>query len=231
MNEFKDLERKLGLKFSRREFLSTALAHRSYLNEAAQDNLNSNERLEFLGDAILSFVVSEWLYREFPHHPEGNLTDLRSNMVKSEALAKIAQRLGVGDYLFLGKGEDEAGGRKNPLLLANTLEAIIGAIFLDQGLKPTENFIHRHFNSLLTGLRKQVKLKDDKSLLQEYLQAHQGQTPVYQTLKEEGPDHDKTFTVGVFSQNQVLASAIGKSKQQAQEEAAKLALEKIRSKT
>lgn len=223
----KDFEIKLGFQFKSPNFLAQALIHRSYLNESKSKIIASNERLEFLGDAVLGFIVSEWLYQDFPNFPEGVLTNLRSALVKAESLAKIAQKLELGKYLLLSRGENESGGQQNPSLLANCLEAIIGAIFLDQNLQVVSSFIKPHLKPFLDKLLQEGELKDFKSLLQEKLQAKLKITPVYKTLREEGPDHQKIFTIGVFNQRNLIASGRGKNKQEAEEEAAKLALEKL----
>jgi len=224
---FNQLEKKLGVKFKNQKFLQQALTHRSFLNESGQPGTESNERLEFLGDAILSFLVSGWLFNLLPDYPEGNLTNIRSNLVRTDSLAKISQKLKIGDSLLMSKGERESGGANSVSLLANALEAMIGAIYKDQDLKTVEKFIRHHFSPILKELLQTGSFKDAKSLLQEKTQAETTQSPVYKTLKEEGPDHDKTFTIGVFSSNKLLATGVGKSKQQAEEKAAKIALEDL----
>lgn len=218
------LENQLGLKFNHPHLLIRALTHRSLLNESKQIKRESNERLEFLGDAILSFVISQWLYQQFPQYPEGNLTNLRSNLVKTASLAKISQKLKIGDYLLLSRGERASGGNQNPTLLANTLEAIIGAIFLDQGLKKVEFFIQRFFSPVLKDIICLRSFKDSKNLLQERIQKGNIRPPTYKILSQVGPDHKKTFTVGVFVKNKLVASGRGKNKLEAEEEAAKAAL-------
>lgn len=228
--EFDNLSANLGIKFNNLALLEEALTHRSYLNEFKNRNLQSNERLEFLGDAILSFVVSTWLFKKFPQFFEGKLTSLRSNMVKTTSLTKVAQKLKVGDYLLLSKGEKEAKGQQNPTLLANAMEAIIGAIFLDQGVNKAKDFIEIHFEPLLKEIMASGRLKDHKSLLQEKIQAQTSQSPVYKTVKEEGPEHNKVFTVNVITEGKFLATGAGKSKQKAEQQAAKQALEKLTSK-
>jgi len=228
--ELNHLTANLGVKFNNLQILKEALTHRSYLNEFKNKNLQSNERLEFLGDAVLSFVVSSWLFKEFPHYFEGKLTNLRSNLVKTVSLTKIAQKLKVGDYLLLSKGEKESKGQQNPTLLANAMEAIIGAIFLDQGIETAKIFVETHFQPLLKEVIQTGKFKDYKSLLQEKIQAQTSQSPVYKTIKEEGPEHNKIFTVSVTAGGEILATGVEKSKQKAEEEAAKQALEKLGSK-
>lgn len=229
MKNYQKLENKLGIKFKNPKLLNQALVHRSYLNEVGNQKLVSNERLEFLGDAILDFIVSAWLYQLFPDYPEGKLTNLRSNLVKTDTLAKVADKYNAGEYLFLSRGEKESGGQKNPSLLANTFEAIIGAVFIDQGLETAEKLIKENLKPVLKQLIETGEFKDNKSLLQEKIQADTKLTPIYKTIKEEGPDHAKTFTVGVFIQNKLLASGQGKNKQEAEEQAASNALEKLAS--
>ncbi len=238
MKNQQELAEKLAINFKNQKLLTLALIHRSYLNEADptaklcgvnNQKLASNERLEFLGDAILSFIVSDWLFEQFPYYPEGKLTNLRSNLVKTSSLAKIAKRFEVGEYLFLSKGEKESGGQQNPSLLANTLEAIIAAIFLDQGSKIVNQFIRKNFRSLLGQLIKSGEFKDYKSLLQEKLQAKTKEPPIYKVVKAVGPDHAKIFTVAVHNQNKSIATGQGKSKQMAEEKAAQNALEKLAS--
>lgn len=224
------LQQKLEIKFKNPQFLAQAMVHRSYLNEATGEELESNERLEFLGDSVLAFFVSDWLYEKFPHYHEGELTNLRSNLVRASTLAQIANQLEIGQNLLMSRGERSSGGEENPSLLANSLEAVIGAIFIDQGIEVTRDFIKSQLDPFLKQIVSKGELKDDKSLLQEKIQVEIKETPVYKTLKEEGPDHDKIFTVGAYSQGKLLAQAKGKSKQEAEEKAAKAALEKIATK-
>lgn len=226
MKNLKNLEKKLGIKFKNPKLLAQTLVHRSYLNEVTGRGIRSNERLELLGDSILSFIISEQLFKEFPDYPEGELTNFRSNIVRTSSLAQIAQELELGKYLLLSRGEQELGGSQNPSILADTLEAVIGAIYLDHGLGATQKFIEEKFTSLIEEITKKGEFKDTKSILQEKLQAETKQAPVYKTLKEEGPDHDKIFTIGVYSQGKLLAKGKGKSKQIAEGEAAKTALKR-----
>jgi len=221
------LEKNLNFKFKNPSLLKEALTHRSYLNEFKKQKLSSNERLEFLGDAILSFVVSEWLFGKFNLFPEGKLTNLRSNLVKTTTLAQIAKEIKIGDYLFLSRGEKEAKGQQNPTLLANALEAVIGAVFLDQGLTPVKTLVQKYLEPFLIKVVRSGQLKDYKSLLQEKIQAKTGQSPNYKTISEQGPEHNKIFTVNVLSEGEILAQGTGKSKQMAEQEAAKKALEKV----
>lgn len=227
MRDIKDLQKKIKLKFNNLGLLEQATAHRSYLNEAAGKEINSNERLEFLGDTVLSLIISDWLFEKFPQYPEGQLTNLRSNIVRTSALAQIAQKLNIGDYLLLSRGERDSNGSQNPSILADAMEAVIGSIYLDQGIEPTQKFIKENFTHLVEEITISGQLKDAKSLLQEKLQAEAKQTPIYKTLEENGPDHDKIFTVGVYAGDELLAKGQGKSKQLAQESAAKKAFEKF----
>lgn len=227
MKSLDRLQKQLGINFKNPKFLAQSLVHRSYLNEAGGEGLASNERLEFLGDAVLSFVVSDWLYQKFPDYEEGRLTNLRSNLVRTSTLAQIAEQLKIGQSLLMSRGEKNSGGEKNPSLLANSLEAVIGAIFLDQGVDKAEKFIKNHLDSFLNQLLDKGELKDSKSLLQEKIQEKIKESPVYKTLKEKGPDHSKIFTIGVYIQGKLTAQGAGKNKQEAEEKAAKAALEKL----
>lgn len=225
--ELTDLETKLQIKFQNPAILRNALVHRSYLNEKKEEKPESNERLEFLGDSVLSLVTSQYLYQKYPHHPEGLLTNYRSSLVKTQTLAKVAQELDLGKFLFLSKGEEESGGRENLSLLADTLEAIIGAIYLDQGFLSCQNFINSFLFPLLPEIIQKGEYRDYKSSLQEYLQAKGKTSPSYKVLQTFGPEHAKTFTIVVSSQKEILGEGKGHSKQIAQQEAAKTALEKF----
>jgi len=222
------LEKKLKIRFRNSRLLKKALIHRSYLNEAKQEELSSNERLEFLGDSVLSIIISEWLFEQFPNYPEGILTNLRSNLIKTESLAKIAQRFELNKFLFLSRGEKKRGAENNPTILANSFEAILGAIFLDKGLTAAKEFIKKNFKNLLQATISKGEFKDSKSLLQEKTQAKNKATPAYRVIKESGPDHAKTFVVGVYLEKKLLAKSRGKSKQEAEEKAAEAALKLIR---
>lgn len=213
--------------FTDKSLLDLALTHRSWVNEN-KGVRKSNERLEFLGDAVLEFIVSRELYKKFPEEDEGFLTALRSTLVNTNSLAEIAQSLNLGGLVYLSKGEQDSGGRNNNSLLADTVEAIIGALFIDQGLSAAESFI---FENLLKDLEARAKLplKDSKSLLQEYVQSKNMSTPRYKVINEEGPDHDKKFEIEVTVDNKVLGSGTGKSKSMAEQEAAKNALSMIQS--
>ncbi len=203
-----------------------AFVHRSYLNET-KEKLESNERLEFLGDSILSFVISDHLYKTYPDFDEGILTNLRSLVVNTKSLAKTAKRLEFGQSLLLSKGEEDSKGRENESILANTFEAFIGALFMDQGIQAVSDFLHEVLvPEIETYVQKKV-FKDPKSLLQEYVQSKKQSSPLYKVLNEEGPAHAKLFTIGVFVENEKFGEGTGKSKQEAEENAAEVALEKI----
>lgn len=221
--DLEKLEKNLGISFKNKSVLREALTHRSYLNEHPNLGLSSNERLEFLGDAILEFLISRLLFKRYPESPEGVLTAFRSRIVQTKSLSQIAQKFSVGEFLFLSRGEEEGGGRKNPGLLENAFEALLGAIFLDQGMEEVENFVKIHFTPEISSL-KPSDLKDSKSLLQELAQEKEKITPSYKVLSQVGPDHAKIFTVGVYLGERKIGEGTGLSKQEAEEEAASEAL-------
>ena len=213
-------------EFNNQKLFQQAFIHRSYLNEA-KEPLESNERLEFLGDSILSFVVSQHLYITYPQFDEGILTNLRSLVVNTKSLAKTAKTLQFGDHLMLSRGEEDSKGRENESILANTFEAVIGAMFMDQGIESVKTFLHAVLiPDIETYVQKKV-FKDPKSLLQEYVQSKKQNSPMYKVIHEEGPAHAKQFTIGVFVENVLTGEGKGKSKQEAEERAAEKALEKI----
>jgi ribonuclease-3 len=185
--------------------------------------------LEFLGDALLDFVAGDYLYRRYPKMREGELTSLRAALVKEETLARFAQALDLGRYLYLGRGEEESGGRERPSLLADAFEALVGALYLDGGLKPAESFILRFLEPETERIVAQGELRDYKSLFQEEAQRSFQSTPLYRTIDERGPDHNKVFTVEVLIEEKVCGRGEGTSKQAAEQEAARQALEKIAS--
>jgi len=213
-------------KFNNQDLLRLAFIHRSYLNESKMAS-ESNERLEFLGDSILSFVVSDHLYNTYPDFDEGILTNLRSLVVNTKSLAKMAKKLNFGENLMLSRGEEESGGRENESILANTFEAVIGALFLDQGIEAIKKFLYEVLIPEIEEYVQRKVFKDPKSLLQEYVQARKQSSPVYKVLYEEGPAHAKKFTIGVFVGEIQVGEGKGKSKQEAEEHAAEQALEKI----
>lgn len=204
--------------------LELALTHRSWVNEH-KNQRRSNERLEFLGDAILEFIVSEIIYKSFQDKEEGYLTALRAKLVNTVSLSEISEKLELGKYIYLSKGEEETGGRSNQSLLADTLEAVIGAIYLDRGTSECKAFIEKYVLADLDQISKEP-LKDPKSLLQEAVQANGSSTPKYIVIDEKGPDHDKSFTIQVSVDNNVLGTGSGKSKSDAAQNAAKDALSK-----
>ena len=224
MSNIFQAERALALSFANKALLQRALTHRSYLNENPGYPLEDNERLEFLGDAILDFVTAEHLYHHFPEMPEGRLTNLRSALVRTERLAYFATSLCLGDYLFLGRGEDESGGRQRVAILCDAFEALIGALYLDQGLERTRAFIHQHIEPALEEVLASDSEKDPKSRLQEIAQSEYQLTPTYRTIKEDGPDHAKEFTVQAIIGNKVYGTGTGMSKQNAAQAAAEEAL-------
>lgn len=223
--DLSDLEKKLNLNFKDKNLLLEALTHRSYLNENWAEKSNSNERLEFLGDAVLAFWVSSQIFQRFPLLPEGKLTSIKTHLVRTETLTEISENLGLGLYLRMSKGEELGGGRENPVLLANTLEAVLGAIFSDQGIEKASLFLKDHLETKINLISDADSLKDSKSLLQELVQAKGSSSPVYKLVSASGPDHQKVFTMGVYLDDKLLAEGVKKSKQDAEEEAAKKALE------
>lgn len=223
MADLGKLQKTLGIKFKDRSLLEQALIHSSYINENPGFALDSNERLEFFGDAILGFIIAEELHQRFPNLDEGEMTKLRSSVVCRDALARTARAIKLGDYLYLGRGEEASGGRRKPANLASALEAIIAAIFLDRGLASARDFVLR-----TTGqkLNKRAEV-DYKSRLQELLQARQQPKPTYKVVAVAGPDHDRTFTVEVRVGDNILSRGSGKSKKAAETEAARSALARL----
>ena len=222
-DQSQQVEKLLNIKFNNRQLLEQAFIHRSYLNEHSRSHLEQNERLEFLGDAVLELTVTRYLYDHF-YNAEGELTNWRSALVKTESLASISTRLGLGEYLMLSKGEDKGGGRKRKTLLANVFEALLGAIYLDQGYEAADKFVQDH---VLTGLDDILKSKsyiDPKSRFQELAQERESTTPNYRVLTESGPDHNKHFVMGVYVGRKKLGAGEGASKQAAQQAAAADAL-------
>ncbi len=219
-----EFARRIGLEFSDHLVLTRALTHRSYINEHPEA-LEDNERLEFLGDAVLDFLVGAWLYHRYPEMPEGNLTRLRSALVRTEQLAVFAQQLGLGNAIMLGKGEEEAGGRERPSLLCACFEALIGAIYLDASLEKVDAFITPMLDPAAQNILAEQKDKDPKSLLQEWAQSQGRGTPTYRTVASYGPDHAKIFEVQVYINGEDLGRGIGRSKQSAAKSAARSALE------
>jgi ribonuclease-3 len=219
------LENNLGIKFKNQKLLEQSFVHRSYLNENSNLKMDHNERLEFLGDAVLELAVTRHLFDNYPN-PEGELTIWRASLVNSKMLAEIATRLGFNDYLLLSKGEKQDTGRARQFILANTFEAVIGAVYLDQGFDKAEEFIKDNIIKELPRVLKEKLYMDPKSHFQEEAQRRAGITPNYELIKEQGPDHNKSFIVGVYLENELVAKGKGPSKQAAQEDAAKKGLKK-----
>ena len=225
MKDFSTFEKNLGLKFKNKDLLTQAFVHRSYLNENPDFNLSQNERLEFLGDAVLELIVTEELYKKYPEKSEGDLTNWRAALVNAKMLTSVAEELGFNDFLLLSKGETKELGKARQYILANTFEALIGSIYLDSGYEPAEKFIKKYLIKNLEDIIKNGLYKDAKSYFQEIAQDKVGITPVYKVIKEWGPDHQKNFTVGVFLAEELVAEGEGSSKQEAEEQAAKTGLE------
>ena len=224
MADLAALQKTLGVSFNDPSLLEQALIHDSHANENPDIAPTSNERLEFLGDAILDFIAAEELYQRLPNLSEGELTKLRSSLVRRDALSHMARANSLGNYLYLGKGEEATSGRRKPANLAGAFEAIIAAIFLDQGLATTRDFVLRLADKELDRVLSQGAEADHKSQLQEIIQARHQQIPTYQVIEAVGPDHDRTFTVEVRVGNTVLGKGSGKSKKMAETEAARSAL-------
>ncbi len=219
MQDISDLEKKIKVKFKNKNLLRQALVHRSYLNEHKDFELDHNERLEFLGDAVLELITTEFLYNKFSN-PEGELTNFRAALVNRKMLAKISEEIGLDEYLLMSKGESSDTGRARQYIIANALEALIGAIYLDQGYDKAKKFIENYFLSKMDDVLSEKLYQDAKSRFQEEAQEKVGATPVYQVVKEWGPDHDKHFLVGVFLNDEKIAEGEGISKQAAQRKAA-----------
>ncbi|HCC22176.1 ribonuclease III [Candidatus Uhrbacteria bacterium RIFOXYC2_FULL_47_19] len=223
--DFSSLEERVKIKFKNNEVLTQAFVHRSYLNEHPGFKLGHNERLEFLGDAVLELAVTEYLYEKYPN-PEGELTNWRAALVNAKTLSGVAQDLGLEEYLYLSHGESKDGGSKaRQYILANAMEAFIGAIYLDQGMKVTKKFVDKFVLSLLPEILERRLYIDPKSRFQESAQEKVGMTPNYRVMEEHGPDHAKEFIVGAFLGDELVATGTGTSKQEAQVAAAESALE------
>ena len=225
MKDLEDFEHAIGVTFKDKGLLRQAFTHRSFLNEHKGKAVGHNERLEFLGDAVLELIVTEHLFEKYPDYNEGEMTSLRAAVVNADTLSGIASKLGMNDYLLLSRGEAKDKGRARQYILANTFEALVGAIFIDQGYIAARDFVAANTFALLGEIIKKGFWTDAKSLFQEKAQDRVGVTPSYETLREEGPDHDKWFTVGVFLGGQEVAQGKGKSKQDAEQDAARAGLE------
>lgn len=228
MPDFTSYAARLGLSFKNIDVFIEALTHRSYLNENKGIVSHHNERLEFLGDAVLELVVTRFLFFRFPEKPEGELTAYRAALVNTQSLAASAEALGVNDMLLLSKGEAKDTGRARQIILANAFEAIVSAVYLDQGYDGAEHFIAATIYPKIDTVVEGRLWQDAKSHFQEVAQERRSVTPRYETLREEGPDHDRCFTIGVFLAAEKIAEGVGKSKQEAEQDAARRALEKTK---
>lgn len=220
---YEELEKTIHIHFHNPELLSLAMTHRSIIYETAGAGLTSNERLEFLGDSILALISADFLYRTFPQLSEGELTDVRAVLVRTETLAKFAREIDLGNFLLMGKGEQSTGGGQR--VQASAFEALLGAIYLDQGLNVVQQFLLPKLNPLAHTIVSKRLFKDSKSLFQELAQAHESITPHYRLVSQEGPSHNREFTVEVMLGEQVAGQGQGRNKQSAEQEAARVALE------
>lgn len=226
MPKLSKLEKEIGIYFNNQNLLQQALIHRSYLNENHNFPLGHNERLEFLGDAVLEIIITEYLFVNFPNSPEGELTNWRASLVNSKMLYQVASDLGVEDYILLSRGEaKDKNSKARQYIMANSIESIIGAIYLDQGIEKAKKFIMNRIIVNLDDIIKNKTYLDPKSKFQESSQEQVGITPNYKVMKEEGPDHDKKFTVGLFLEEELVSMGFGSSKQEAQVDAAEKGLQ------
>ncbi|MBM3149104.1 MAG: ribonuclease III [Chloroflexi bacterium] len=230
MQDWQALQESVGISFRNLELLQQAFVHSSYVNENTDPAAVDNERLEFLGDALLGFTIAERLYQEFPQLTEGELTEMRISLVRQETLAQIAAELRLGDYLQLGKGEESTGGRQRRTNLADVFEALIGAIYLDQGLDTAQSFVLDKLDVQIAILKNEGISRNYKALLQELTQAKYKQLPTYHTIEASGPAHNKYFVIEVALGNELLGTGSGKTKKAAEMEAAQAAWEKLTSK-
>lgn len=227
MKDIKLLEERIGVKFKKKDWLKQSVVHRSYLNENPQFELPHNERLEFLGDAVLEIIVTEYLFNNYPKTPEGDLTNWRASLVNSKMLARIAEEIGLEDFLHLSRGEaKDANSKARQYILANAVEALIGAIYLDQGIEPSTEFVTKYSLAKLEEILENELYLDPKSKFQERAQEIYKVTPHYKVLSESGPDHAKVFEVGLYLGEQLVAKGKGTSKQEAQVDAADKGIKK-----
>lgn len=225
MKDFTELEKKLNISFANKDLLKQAFLHRSYLNENSGLGMGHNERLEFLGDAVMELIVTDYLYNQYTDKPEGELTAFRASLVNTNTISDASKKLGFEHYLLLSKGEAKDTGKARAYILANTFEAFTGALYLDQGYDAAKNFIHTYLLPELENIIKKSLWRDAKSFVQEKSQEHEGVTPSYKVLHDSGPDHDKVFTVGIYFRDTKIAEGKGSSKQEAETAAARNALE------
>lgn len=224
MIQFSDFEKKIKVVFKDKDLLKQSFTHRSYINENPKTAISHNERLEFLGDAVLELIVTDFLYKKYPQYTEGELTALRSALVNAIIISEIAGDIGMNDYLLLSKGETKDKGKARQYILANTYEAFVGAMYLDQGYDVVEKFITKTLLPKTEEIVNKKLWRDAKSLVQEKAQEFVSVTPAYKVLHESGPDHDKHFTVGIYFGPNLIAEGKGKSKQEAEQSAAMVAL-------
>jgi ribonuclease-3 len=228
MIDWNDCQENLGISFRQESLLEEAFVHSSYPNENPDFGQSSNERLEFLGDAVLNFIVAEKLYKEFPKLPEGELTEIRASLVCRDTLAELASSLKLGDWLLLGRGEEASGGRAKASNLANAMEALIGALYLDHGLARVRRFILRQLKPELGKVKAGKTTPNYKALVQELIQGQKKPTPVYRLVEASGPDHRKQFTAEILVEGESLGRGTGRSKKVAESQAARAAWEKLR---
>lgn len=226
MKDFKEFEKILGIKFKDKVLLQRAFTHRSFINENPKSGLLHNERFEFLGDAVIELVVTDYLFNKYPDSTEGELTAYRSALVNANVMSEVAGALKMNDFLLLSKGESRDTGRARQTILANTYESFVGALYLDRGYKQCEKFVLETLVPRIEEIIAKKSWKDPKSRVQEEAQEKVGLTPSYRVIAENGPDHDKHFTIGIFFGEQKIAEGKGRSKQEAQQAAAQAALDK-----
>ena len=225
-HKLQQLEKRLHITFTNKSLLKRALTHRSFINESSEP-VRDNERLEYLGDSVLALVVNEYLFKSFENYPEGDLAKIKSAVVSEDTLAKVAIQMNLGDYIIMGRGEELTGGRRRHSILANTLEAIIGAVYLDSGLAKSKKLVLRLLKKDIQRIDKLSYLRDPKTTLQEIIQKKYKNRPIYTIIDESGPDHNKIYTVKLTVNNQDISVGTGSSKRRAESEAAKKALELI----
>lgn len=223
-DDINKVESLLGVEFLDKQLLRSALTHRSYLNEHKEATWEHNERLEFLGDAVLELVVTDYLFRTYTKKPEGELTAVRAALVNTQSLSNASQELGVNEYLLMSRGEAKDNGRARHYILANAFESLIGAIYLDQGYEAARTFIASRLFSKTDEIVQKRLWQDPKSRFQELAQEYESITPAYELMQQTGPDHDRTFTVGVYLKQEKIAEGTGRSKQEAEQAAAEAAL-------
>lgn len=226
MKDFSKFEKKIGVVFKNKDLLKQAFVHRSYINEHKNLNMEHNERLEFLGDAVLELVVTDYLFNKFSEETEGELTSYRSALVNTGTLSNLSDSLSMNDFLLLSRGESKDVGRARQYILANTFESFVGALYIDQGYSAAQKFIAKYLFPLTDEMVEKRLWQDAKSHFQEESQEHVGITPSYKTIEEKGPDHNKQFVIGVYLDEEKIAKGKGQSKQEAEQDAAKHALEK-----